>query len=66
MLDLLWGVTSMYQADCGRGSFRPRIRDALGLTLPQARRVASRLVAGGWLVAEGERKARRYRAANRI
>ena len=40
------------------------IRDALGLTLPQARRVAARLVMGGWLLPEGERRTRRYRAAH--
>lgn len=39
------------------------IRDALGLTLAQAGRVAARLVTSGWLIPEGERRARRYRSA---
>ena len=39
------------------------IRDALGLTLAQAGQVAARLVTAGWLISEGERRARRYRSA---
>ena len=39
------------------------IRDALGLTLAQAGRVATRLVTSGWLIPEGEKRARRYRSA---
>lgn len=36
------------------------IREALGVTAPQARRIAERLQLAGWLQAEGDKRGRRY------